>query len=363
MIGGSDARALATDLGWRWWPAARAARASEVCVLWGPLPWAARTRPGIRARRVIWRCSDTPLPLPRGSIWALRAFDAVVAGDRCTAAAVRLSGAPVVAIPPGVDWPAPPPVPRAMLGATPGDLLIACALDGADERAATALWLCGLFAGGHYGVCPGCTRARPSRFDATRAAWVPVTRCGCGARLQPAAPRRVHLYLHAAGSPIRSTLDLGQVRSWLGLDRVVTLNGDAGLGAATDDTELTARLGAADLQLLPLDGPALPRALLLAATAGVVTILPDVGVPDDGLAQGGGAEFGAARLVPARLETTAFGTLRAHLDPGPTLDALRELATDEEGRAALGVAARSRSADYARDAVARRWRALISSLR
>jgi glycosyltransferase involved in cell wall biosynthesis len=257
-------------------------------------------------------------------------------------------------IPEAVGRIPPRRVARSELGVDEDDLLIACALDGADHRGGAALLLFAMFSGGRYGVCRGCGRATPFDFHAPSVEFVPVRQCPCGAPLRPAKPRGAHLVLHTAPADRHpaEALDLRAVRTWLRLEGSVTIR-DGTIDSPAGEAELAGLLAAADLHLLPHDRPDIPRSLVLASIAGTPTVAPAFGALRD---------YPGAVSVPVRTETASSGRLRAHLDPGGALDALCQLADSAKLRARRGELGRQVGAAHDPTRVYREWTRVVEAV-
>lgn len=211
------------------------------------------------------------------------------------------------------------------LGIAADELLVVSALDRSDHCAARALLLFAMFASGRYGRCSRCRSVGTSSFDHVTASFGSLVACGCGGAMSPAPTRRARMYLTCGPwpwsesmAPPDDELHVPAVRTWLGLESSVVLDGDLDLGPPSTEHELAERLAAADVVFLPHDGTAIPGSLAVARRYGIPTVATGFGARGDATNQW---------LTDYRTEITSIGSVRAHMDSASAMDALEAAAS------------------------------------
>jgi len=353
VLGGSEARCIADACGWGWRPCRDDVAGVGTVVVFGTFDdmlAVLRTRPA----HTLWRPTAQRLPLPRGAPWALARLDLVVAPDEVVGRAIAASGVTTAVIPPAIEARGAP------LGITlrphSTKLGIAVILDTLDHTAGAAMTLLSVLARGLVRRCARCGGFPPIAFDSRTGRAVPAGSCGCGGDIVPIAPLDLRAYLTVQDHdrPPWAHDYLSGVRSWLELDDRVVLDGDSSVDSATTETELVSFIANFDINLSASGTPSLPRGVLLAAAAGVPSIVP---------VAGSAVDLAWVRPCGHRTETLTDDSVRVCFDLADATRVILELVEHTEERHLLGESARRAAADHHVSRLAPRWTQLVERVR
>lgn len=312
-----------------------------MAVHWGPLGWALR-RTGVAGRRDVWRWCDLSPPVSPDQIWALRRFDALVAGDDACVAVLRVLGAgdDVSTIPMHVDVAGLDP---ALGGARDAVLRIGWLTDRPGDAMFELLLAAKRLCEGAVAACGRCGSAAVGRFDPWQATLSRPSCCGSDLGSEPLAVEPV--IATRPGHPGR--VEFERLAAWLGIAA------EAHWVEIDDQLTPAAVVGDWRAQLVLDDRPELAPGLLVAAAVGTPSVVAAFGAAGD---------LGLATTVDPVTRLTQRGAVRATPAPAPMTWMARKLLTGE-GAAPQPELALDRLVHRARpEAVAPEWSALVERL-